>query len=316
MTAPSKPTTLWLGCDVGGTKIAAGLLVLPEGRVFSRRTLPTLPRRGGEAVLEDVVRLAREFQEETARAGADLAGIGLGVCELVGRDGRLASAATIPWRGLPVCERLGSVAPAVMEADVRAAALAEATLGAGAPFRLFLYVTVGTGISCCLMVDGRPFLGARGATGTMASSPLSVPCERCDHVGGATLEEIASGPALVARFNARGGHGTSGPEVLAAAARGEPGAIDVVEHAAEALGSQVGLVVNVLDPEAVIVGGGLGLAGGRYWDRLIDSIRRHIWSEAVRDLPIRPAALGTEAGWKGAAIRAWADRVTAPTPCR
>jgi glucokinase len=295
-----------LGIDVGGTKIAAGLVRFPEGSVHLRKVIPTAPARGGQAVLTDVLRVAEELSEAAGAAGLPLAAIGLGLCELVDPGGRILSANCVDWRNEPVRERLSRLAPTVLEADVRAAALAEGLFGAGQPFRIFLYVTVGTGISSCLMLEGRPFTGARGATGTMASSPLSVPCERCGHVNRRTLEEIASGPALVARYNERRpGAASNGGEVLAAGAAGDADALAVVRAAGEALESTVALLVNVLDPEAVIVGGGLGLSGGPYWDSFMASTRRHIWSEAHRDLPILRASTGTDAGLIGAAAAAW-----------
>ena len=79
-------------------------------------------------------------------------------------------------------EELSSIAPTIIEADVRAAALAEALFGAGKPFRNFLYVTVGTGISCCLMLDGAPYLGAHGAIGHDGEQSARVPCEQCGQV--------------------------------------------------------------------------------------------------------------------------------------
>ena len=310
---------LVIGIDVGGTKIAAGLLDLertkplsapnPRGAgwnpdsVLSRRTIPTRAERGGRAVLDEVLRLARELAEEAA-SFEPVRAIGVGVCELVNRAGQLASDNCIKWLDQPVREELRAIAPMVLEADVRAAAFAEAWFGAGRPFRNFLYVTVGTGISCCLMLDGRPYLGSRGATGTMGSSPLSVPCEKCGAMNERTLEEIAAGPALVARFNAAGGHAHSGQDVLAAAARGDSRAQQIVKSAGDALESQVGLLVNTLDPEAVIVGGGLGLSEGPYWEHFIAATRRHIWSPEHRELPILRAATGADAGWIGAAAKA------------
>ena len=71
----------------------------------------------------------------------------------------------VAWKNVPVCAELASLAPTIIEADVRAAARAEAMFGAGKNFNQFLYVTVGTGISCCLMLGGKPFTGTRGATG-------------------------------------------------------------------------------------------------------------------------------------------------------
>jgi len=295
-----------LGIDVGGTKTAAGVVSFPEGRACSQRLIPTEPSRGGEAVLNDVVRLAEELTAEAEALGQKVKGIGLGLCELVDPAGRILSANCVRWQDQPVADRLSRLAPVVIEADVRAAALAEALFGAGRSLRIFLYVTVGTGISSCLVIDGHPFIGARGATGTMASSPMSVTCEKCGHVSHRTLEEIASGPALAARLNARRpGAAKNGKDVLAAVAAGDADAREVVQSAGESLESTIGLLVNVLDPEAVIVGGGLGLSEGPYWDSFIASTRRHIWSEVHRDLPFLQATTGQNGGIIGAAATAW-----------
>jgi glucokinase len=295
-----------IGIDVGGTKIAAGLAAFPAGRTLTdRRTIPTRAERGGRAVFDDVLQLARDLAQEAAKSGAVVNGIGIGVCELVDREGRLASANCIQWLDQSVREELAAIAPTVLEADVRAAAQAEGWFGAARELRNFLYVTIGTGISCCLMLDGQPYLGARGATGTMGSSPLSVPCETCGSVNTRTLEEISAGPALVARFNAAGGKVTSGHEVLAAAKSGNTAAKQIVHTASCMLGSHVALLVNTLDPQAVVIGGGLGLSEGDYWDEFIAATRQHIWSEMHRNLPILRAATGADSGWLGAAVKAW-----------
>src|SRR5258706_1841475 len=178
-----------IGIDVGGTKIAAGVASFPDGVVLARRSIPTRAQRGGRAVLDDVLRLGRETGAE--KAIRRLQAVGLGIGELVNREGELASANCIQWLDQPMRKELGAIAPMVIEADVRAAALAEALFGAAKQFRNFLYVTVGTGISCCLMFDGQPYLGARGATGTMGSSPLSLPCDNCGNVNTRTLDEIS-----------------------------------------------------------------------------------------------------------------------------
>ncbi len=295
-----------IGVDVGGTKIAAGLVSFPEGVVSARRQIPTTPARGGEAILADVSHLCEELDTAARSESRQVAGIGIGICELVDLGGNVVSENCVAWKSLPVRERLSKLSPTVIEADVRAAALAEAIFGAGKPFKQFLYVTIGTGISCCLVLDGKPFTGAHGATGTMASSPLSIPCEHCGQVTHRTLEEIASGPALVSRYNQLRVDGAqSGQEVIAAAAANDSDAMMVVRSAAQALGAQIGLLANVLDPEAVVVGGGLGLSEGPYWEISVASTRRHIWSGLHRDLPIIRAGTGLEAGIIGAAAAAW-----------
>lgn len=295
-----------IGVDVGGTKIAAGIVTLPKGEVQARRQILTAPARGGEAVFVEVLRLCEELMAVARSQDQRVDGIGIGICELVDLAGNVASENCVAWKSVPVRERLSKLALTVIEADVRAAALAEATFGAGKSFKQFLFVTVGTGISCCLVLDGQPFTGAHGATGTMASSALSIACEQCGHVNHRTLEEIASGPALVARYHQRHPAGAdNGPAVLAAAVAGDSEAANLVHSAGEALGSTVGLLVNVLDPEAVVVGGGLGLSEGPYWESFLASTRRHIWSEVHRSLPIVRAATGPDAGLVGAAAAAW-----------
>jgi glucokinase len=120
------------------------------------------------------------------------------------------------------------------------------------------------------------------------------------------LEEFASGPALVARYNQHSSQQAGrAQEVTEAASRSDPVAVRVVQSAGEALGNSVGFLINLLDLEAVIVGGGLGLTGGLYWSSFVTSTRKHVWSDATRDLPILPALLGTDAGLIGAAATVW-----------
>ncbi len=287
-----------VGLDVGGTKIAGGLVRFPAGEVVARGRVPTLAARDPAAVLADAVAVARALASSVP-AGERFVGVGLGMPELVDLDGRLASGATIDWRGIDLVDRFAEVGPVWVEADVRAAALAEARFGSGRPFRLFAYVTVGTGISHTLVQSGRPFAGARGNALVLASGPTSVRCSRCGTWSRSVLEEVASGPALARAFGAE-----RAEETLAAAERGDPDAVGIVRDAAEALGGGVGWLVNVLDPEAVVVGGGLGLAGGLYWDAFTASARRHVWAEEARDLPIVRADLGVDAGLIGAAVHA------------
>jgi glucokinase len=303
--ARQTPGFAALGLDVGGTKIAAGLVSFPAGRLQLRRQIPTRPERGAAEVLRDVVQLTGELAAAAGPLGLRVNAIGLGVCELVDLAGDIVSSNCLAWQGAEVRERLSAVAPVIIEADVRAAALAEALFGAGQRYRSFIYLTVGTGIASSLVLDGRPFAGARGATGTVASSPLPRAGVPWDSGEAVTLEQIASGPALVSRFNLLQGEAQTGQEVIAAAEAGNASALSVVRSAAEALGATIGWLVNVLDPEAVVIGGGLGLSAGPYWEGLEGSARKHIWSELHRDLPIVRAVTGPDAGLIGAAAAAW-----------
>lgn len=266
--------TLAVGIDVGGTKIAAALVDVESGRVTESRRIPTDAQRGAAAVLEDCLALASSLA-----ADRSVVAVGVAVCELVGVDGRVRSAQTVDWREVDVVAAFADVASVVrVESDVRAAALAEARFGAGAEERDFVYVSVGTGVSHCLMVDGGPRLGVRGAAiGT-----------------GAPLVEQWSGGLALAHLS---GHAT------AEGALADPAAAAVVEDAACRLGRALAMLVNALDPGAVVVGGGLGL-DDRYRGLAVAAMREAIYDADARELPVLPAALGADAAVIGAALAA------------
>ena len=299
-----------IGLDVGGTKIAGGLVDVGSGELAAKQIIPTRAARGGQAVLDDALTLAVALLEEATTHNLTVRGIGMGICELVDLLGRITSDYNFDWRNLPVQEQLATLAPpTIVESDVRAAALAEARWGAGQPYRLFAYVTVGTGISYTLIQDGKPFAGARGNALLLATMPLTMTCTACGTVLNQVLEEFASGPALVERYNKQAdAHISSGEEVMNAIQQGDPIATDIVRSAGAALGNSVGFLANILDPEAIIVGGGLGLAGGLYWDSFVQSTREHIYAADTRDLPILPASLGVDAGIIGAAASVMSNR--------
>jgi glucokinase len=182
---------------------------------------------------------------------------------------------TVDWLGLDLAAAFGG-ARVTVESDVRAAALAEARFGAGAGFASFVYLVVGTGISHCLVVDGRPYPGARGNAIVVGAPPV---------------ERVGAGPALARRAGVE-----RAEEALA-----DPCHAAVVESAAEELGAALAALVNALDPEAVVVGGGLGLES-RYRALFVASARAAIDHEATLELPIVPAALGARSGIVGAAL--------------
>jgi glucokinase len=292
-----------IGLDIGGTKIAAGVVLWPSGEIRNRRVIPTHPGRGGDAVLSDTLDVATKLRDWARQEGINLAGIGAGVAELVDCEGNVTSSCTIKWGGVPVQDRLSEIIPAQVESDVRTAATAEAIFGAGRGHSLFAYVTVGTGISYCLVQDRRPLKGARGNAITLSSSPLTTVCSHCGVKLRPVLEEFASGPAIAKRFAqiTNSGKPVTAEEVFRAVRDGNRVAAEILTSAGEALGVSAAFLVNVLDPEIVVVGGGLGMAGGLYWDAFVRSCREHVFADNSRDLPIVTAALGTDAGLVGAA---------------
>ena len=297
--APPDPTDRYaVGIDVGGTEVAGGLVDLATGDVVARRRVPTNAARGGAAILADTVALARELCTEAARLGVRVGGLGVGVAELVDRHGRVFSDHRIRWSGLDVAGTLGEVLPTVVSADVRAAALAEARFGAGRGLTDFYFVTIGTGVSGVLVLDGVPYAGSRGAALVIANSMDRQRCATCGNESCGMVEDIASGPGLAAAFGA----GMRAEDVLSAAAQGDAQAQMVIENAAARLGRVLALLADSLDPQVLVIGGGLGSAPGAYFRALSSAIRAGLWDGVDNNLPITQAALGPDAGLIGAAL--------------
>lgn len=287
--------TAAIGVDVGGTKTALALIDAASDRPLAMRVIPTGPERGGAAVLRDI--------EEHVIALAGLVpavkGIGVVVPENVDLAGRITSSAVIPqWNELPVASVLGAVAPTVIDSDVRAAALAECVLGAGRDYGYHLFLTVSTGISYCAVRGGRPFAGAHGGALHFGTSVLAVLPDGQE----LRLEDIASGGALVRRYLAGGGTAQRAEEVLAAAAAGDLSAEEVLASGARALGAGIALLINMLDPEAVIIGGGLGSADTPYFAEARRWAGQYVHKHAA-GTPVIRGRLGGDAGVIGAGLR-------------
>ncbi len=303
-----------IGIDVGGTKVALGLLDAAELSLLESVVIPTGRDRGGKAVLADIRASAAELAERAAALGRRVSGIGLVVPEIVSLAGDIVSGVVIPqWNELPVAGVLSEIAPVRVEADVRAAAFAETVLGAGQGYDYLVFVTVGTGISYTAVYQGRPIAGSRGGALNIGTTVLARLPEHCagNCAGQSTenhgeprdlvLERIASGSALVERYVARGGRAEGAGDVLAAAQRGDRAAAEVLDEGARTLGIAIALLVNVLDPEAVIVGGGLGSADTSYWQATRDYARQYLHDFAAGTVLAR-GALGADAGVIGAGL--------------
>jgi len=268
--------TAFLGIDVGATKVAAGMVDVGSGAVLRSTSVPSNPARGGPSLLADCVALAERV------AGADQ--VGIGVCELVDPGGAVRSADSFDWRGLDIAGSFREIAPIRVESDVRAAARAEAIFGAGRTLRSFLYVNAGTGVSSALVLDGLPYIGARGNAVLLGAGPLDV-------------EQVSGGTAV-----ARAAGMSSAAEVNRAARAGDEAALAVLVRAGTALGEAIAFAVNLLDPEAVVLGGSVVLGAAPYRQALEPAIREHLWAEETRGLSVLTCELGDSAGLIGAAL--------------
>lgn len=307
-TVPPGPL---IGIDVGGTKIAAGLVDGATGAVRHERRLPSAGR-DGSAVIADVLALAAALSDLAATEGRPATGIGIALPELVDREGRVHGAWNFDLTALP--ERLsaafgrGAGGPVLaVDSDVRAAARAEACFGAGRDLPAFAYLTLSTGISYTFCRAGEPWAGANGFAIHLATTRLRLP----GPAGGlieAIPEHAASGKAMAERWAAVGGTGDGVPAIEAAATAGDDRARTILTEGAEIAGALVALLVDVLDPGALVIGGGLGLSAGLFMQRFETSVRRTIAATPLRSIPMIPARLGDRAGLVGAALAAMPPR--------
>ena len=286
-----------LGIDVGGTKV--GFAVVDRGgTVLVERRLVNAEFADPRALLDAVAREARSL----AAGVPSIDGVGVGICELVGPDEQIESSTTIPWTRTDLEAVLSAIGPLTIDADVRAAARAEASFGAGKPYPSFGYVTVGTGISSTFIRDGEAWVGAHGTAQLLGSSVLTLPCPHCGRMLEICLEDVASGAGIVRRYRERGSAQVRGAiDVIAAADAGDEAAATVVGEAIETLGAFLGFFINLFDPHALVLGGGLAAGAENFRERAADAARSRIWAPAARSTPIVPGALGGNAGAIGAA---------------
>lgn len=288
-----------LGIDIGGTKIAAGLVDVSTGEIMVQDRAPTAYERGAGPILDDTKSLSTKLLGVASDRGLSVRGIGLGICEIVDQQGKITSHALADWQSVSfddVANRL----PINLVSDVRAAALAELRFGAARGVSHALYISIGSGISSCIIMDGKPYAGAHGAALVLASARAPSSSLSCGEANATSLEDIASGFGIERTYDPR--RRFDARTILARAQEGDARARAIVDAAARSAGEAIGTLSNCTDPELIVIGGGLGTAGGLYLASLTEAIGRARWSGMMGQMRIEPAALGADAGLVGAAI--------------
>ena len=283
-------STVTLGVDIGGTKTRVAL-VDEFASIVAIDEAPTGGVPSADPGLRVSYDIAARMAARASSSGLNLRGVGVGVPEFVEPDGRLHSALVIAWDQQPR-ELFAELGPTVVESDVRCGAIAESQLGAGRGLSSMLYVSVGTGISCALVIDGQPWSGHRGEAISLGEFPVD---RSADRQSTSTLEEFASGGAMGRRY----GGVVGARDVMRLAAAGDKRARVIVESSASALGSALSWAVSMVDPQMVVLGGGMGSSGGEWFDRVRDRYRS-LGSPGIPD--IVTAQLGADSGVIGAAL--------------
>jgi glucokinase len=299
-----KPETFALGIDLGGSSIKAVAVTL-DGELLSERNVPF----DVNEQFDWARRIQQIVQEIESKQGRCAHAIGISAPGFAAADGR--SIAVMPGRlqgleGLNWTEFLKSPQPVPVLNDGHAALLGEAWLGAGRGFRNLFMLTLGTGVGGAAMIDGRLLKGAVGRGGHLGHISLDIdgPRDVCNMPGSL---EVAIGNCTIEQRT--GGRFKTTHELVEAHLRGDREATEVWLRSVRALGTAVASLINVLDPEGVIIGGGVARSGAALFEPLERFVRDTEWNVGA-PVKILPAQLGELAGAYGAAWNALEDRTT------
>jgi glucokinase len=278
-----------LALDIGGTKLAAGV-VDASGRVRSFVVAPSRAGEGPEPTLERLFDLGRAAVAESGVPWTEIGSIGIGCGgPLDAGRGVLIAPPHLPgWRDVPVVDLAEREfeRPAVLENDATAAAAGEHRWGAGAGTRNMVYLTISTGVGGGVVIDGRLYRGASGNGGELGHVTVDWhgrPCKGCGRRG--CLEAYVSGTSIAERASEAGLAFATATDVARAAREGDAGAVALWDETVEALACGLTSIVNLFEPELVVLGGGVVRAG----EQLLAPVRA-----LVRTSTMRPAGAAAE----------------------
>jgi glucokinase len=316
-----------IGVDIGGTNLVVGA-VSEDGRtVRGLLSEPTGAPDGPEAVIRRIVEMARAVMATTRREDpeAEFRGVGIGSPGPLNREtGVVIFTPNLRWRNMPVRGRIGNALglPASLDNDANCALLGEHWVGAAQGARSAVCLTIGTGIGGGIIVDGELVHGASDVAGEIGHITIEVNGRRCGCGNDGCLEAYASGPAIarraveaievgaesaiVDRVEGRLDRVTA-QTVFEAVASGDPLAEEVVRDTARYLGVGIANLLNVLNPEVVVVCGGVTRAGDHLFLPLRREVARRAFRPAVEACRIVSGALPGTAGVVGA-VKAWLDQ--------
>lgn len=309
------------GVDLGGTKIQA-VVMDPAGQVLGSARRPTPTAGGPRDVVDAVAAAVREASADADTELTQLAGVGVGSPgDVDDRAGTVTSARNLPgWTGsFPVTAELGQDLGVRVKLanDVDVATVAEYELGAGRPYSSLLGVFWGTGVGGGIVLDGKLWHG-RASAGEIGHTVVKIGGARCPCGRKGCMEAYAGRGAMEARARKEEADGTrtelfkimekrgrtrlTSGVFARALEHGDQLAVDLIDRAIEALGAGVASAVNLLDVEAVIIGGGLGVRlGAPYAERIEQAMMPHLFSD-YRPPAVRVAELGDLGGAIGAAL--------------
>jgi glucokinase len=311
-----------VGVDIGGTNIVVGTVAEDGSAVLGVGQAPTLPEEGPQAVVGRIARLVQGSIAEAQRsAGVSrdrIAGVGIGSPGPLDRErGVVLLTPNLGWRDLPLRDLVSEATglPASLDNDANCAIYGEWWAGAARGSKFVVGLTIGTGIGGGIVIDGKLYYGTSGVAGEVGHTTIDSTGRRCKCGNYGCLEAYASGPAIAARaiegietgaesdLPARVGGDLdriTAQTVYEAAKAGDEYALEIVRDTAKFLGAGVGNLVNIFNPDTVVIVGGVTMAGDQLFVPLRGEVKRRAFKPAVDRCRIVPGELPGTAGVVGA----------------
>lgn len=324
MNANTPEGKRWVvGVDLGGTNIVVGLLPMEGGEVIGLQSLSTEAHRGAKFVVDRMVGMIEQSIGQTlAEQGGtrdEVAGVGIGSPGPLDRaSGVVINTPNLGWRNFPLRDLISNEVrlPAVLDNDANCATYGEWWLGAGRGTRSLVGLTLGTGIGGGIVLDGRIYHGCSDAAGEVGHTTIEANGRKCKCGNYGCLEAYASGPAIALRAvegieagvetlltELVGGRleALTAATVYQATLAGDTYADEVLKDTAKFLGAGVANLINLLNPERIVIAGGVTMAGEHLFAPLRAEVRRRAFKSAQECCTIVSAELPGTAGVVGAA---------------
>ncbi len=320
MTATKRP--MIVGVDVGGTNVVVGTVPEGGGPLYGLRKEPTAVSEGADGVVSQIVRMVDGSVNDTRATinavGIDVVGVGMGAPGPLDRQrGVVLTTPNLGWRNFPLRDRVAAAVglPTALENDANCAIFGEWWQGAAKGARHVIGLTIGTGIGGGIVLNGDIYHGTSDIAGEFGHMTIDPSGRKCGCGNYGCLEAYASGPAIAKRAleGLEVGEASDLPKyvdgdvsslsaqvVYEAAHAGDAFAQEVVRETARVLGAGIGSLLNIFNPEVVVICGGVTLAGDLLFVPLAAEVKRRAFRAAVDVCRIVPGALPGTAGVYGA----------------
>ncbi len=325
MTGNTKDSAPVLGVDIGGTKVAVGL-VDRDGNILSQSRAPMMANGSAEAALQSVTGAIDSLSSAVAGAGFR----SIGICAPGPLDPKTGVVINPPnlqcWRDYPLADKVTKKysLPVKVDNDANAAALAETRWGAARGFRYVFYATIGTGIGTGIVFDGRIYHGKTGSAGEGGHVSIDYRGPLCGCGKRGCIEALAAGPAIGARARAKLNAAPTARSTILDIAKGnvaavtselvgqafvagDPLARETLLETVEVLTPWLGNIVDLLDPDVLVMGGGVAAMLKPFFSEIESRLPNWCVNPHASEIPLRMAHYGADAGIAGGASLCFED---------